>query len=166
VGRRWGWDGMGWDGMGRRVILKGWMVFFYSPPVLLSRQCGAKSELAARERSKREDWREQWRWVGCKVFFLKSLFGKLKSGEVGVAHWEPAETMVPVCVPLHPHTNQPRPGHANFAPEYSYTTSSSSSPPKIIPSLPRYGVQAPTLLHLEPQSATSNHFASRDGLSS
>ncbi len=39
-----------------------------------------------------------------------------------------------MCVPLHPHTNQPRPGHANFALEYSYTTSS-SSPTKIIPSL-------------------------------
>ncbi len=55
--------GLGWDGMGRRVIFKRLDGVFDSPPtVLLSRLCGAKSELAARERSKREDWREQWRW--------------------------------------------------------------------------------------------------------
>lgn len=49
-------------GMGWGVISKRLDGVFDSPPVLLSRQCGAKSELAARERSKREDWREQWRW--------------------------------------------------------------------------------------------------------
>ncbi len=62
-----GWDGMGWDG--EACNFKSLDGVFDSPPVLLSRQCGAKSELAARRRSKREDWREQWRWW--VVIFLK-----------------------------------------------------------------------------------------------
>ncbi len=86
--------------------------------------------------------------VGCKFFFKKSLFGKFKSGEVGAAHWEPVETMVPVCVSPSIRTQTNR-GRAMRISHLSIRTPPLLLlPPKLSLRFHRYGVQARTLIHL------------------